>query len=412
MSLKPSQYRWLIALSGTLCVFACIGLGRLAIGMLLPSMSAALDLSYAQMGQLSSLNFVGYLLAVVFAGGLINRLGYRTTIFAALIIISLSIMAIGFARQYISVLIFYTLTGIGSGFANIAIMALIPNWFATNIRGRATGLAVIGNGLAMSLAGKVIPFLNNMYPADGWRFSWFLISGIIFGVSAFCLIVIRNSPDEGRKKPEETRTKRVKAEVSKTTFSPALKREMIKLALVYFLFGFTHVVYLTFIVTALVSEWGFAETIAGDFWAIVGIISLISGPFFGWISDKSNRQISMSLVFLIQAISYVLIALKLPGMGLFASIGLFGLVCWAIPGIMTAIVGDIVGPKHTARFFGYVTFAFSIGQIAGPAMAGYLAELTNSFSSGFYMTSVLAGLAVVISLFVKSSNPPFSRDNK
>ena len=55
----PFHYGWLIVIAGSLGIFACIGLARFALGMLLPAMGADLQLSYAQMGTISTANFIG-----------------------------------------------------------------------------------------------------------------------------------------------------------------------------------------------------------------------------------------------------------------------------------------------------------------------------------------------------------------
>jgi|GEM_PF-6412921 len=75
---SPSlHYGWHIVWAGTLCIFASLGLGRFALGMLLPAMGGSLRLSYSQMGLVSTMNFVGYLIAVFFCGTLTARFGHR-----------------------------------------------------------------------------------------------------------------------------------------------------------------------------------------------------------------------------------------------------------------------------------------------------------------------------------------------
>ena len=59
------HYGWVIVFAGMLCIFACLGFGRFALGMLLPSMAATLHLSYSQMGFISTANFLGYLASVL-----------------------------------------------------------------------------------------------------------------------------------------------------------------------------------------------------------------------------------------------------------------------------------------------------------------------------------------------------------
>ena len=141
---------------GTLCIFACLGLGRFALGMLLPSMAASLDLSYAEMGFISTGNFVGYLVAVLLSGFLVNKMGARKLIFMAMLLIGSTMILSGMSQGFLYLLVIYTLTGIGSGAANVPIMALITSWFDSSMRGRASGFVVIGSGVAIMLSGKLI----------------------------------------------------------------------------------------------------------------------------------------------------------------------------------------------------------------------------------------------------------------
>jgi len=173
------------------------------------------------------------------------------------------------------------------------------------------------------------------------------------------------------------------------------------LGAIYFLFGYTYVIYATFIVTTLVRERGFSESLAGNFWMWVGFLSLFSGPVFGTLSDRIGRKAGLMIVFSLQAVSYLLIATRLPGIFLYLSIGFFGLVAWSIPSIMAAAIGDYVGPKKSAAAIGFVTFIFGLGQISGPAIAGVLAERTGSFSGSFFMAAAFAGAAVVLSGFLR-----------
>jgi predicted MFS family arabinose efflux permease len=173
------------------------------------------------------------------------------------------------------------------------------------------------------------------------------------------------------------------------------------LGAIYFLFGYTYVIYATFIVTTLVKERGFPERVAGNFWMWVGFLSLFSGPVFGTLSDRLSRKAGLIIVFALQAVSYLLIATRLPGIFLYLSIGLYGLVAWSIPSIMAAAMGDYVGARKAAAAFGLVTFIFGLGQITGPAVAGVLAETTGSFTSSYYMAAAFAAAAILLAVFLR-----------
>jgi MFS family permease len=397
------HYGWYIVAAGTLCVFAGLGFGRFALGMLLPAMGKSLALTYSQMGLISTANFIGYLLAVLVCSYISSRIGSRLLIFLALLLVAASMLMVSMANSFISVAFFYTLTGMGSGASNVPMMALVASWFSTGQRGKAAGFIVIGSGFAILLSGKLIPFINQVTAADGWRINWLVLGIIVLIISIVCLLVIRDTPAELGLQPFSGRikTKQGDRHYFDNGNTAVTKKDIYHLGAIYFLFGYTYVIYATFIVTALVQERGFSETVAGNFWSWVGFLSLFSGPVFGTLSDRLGRKAGLIMVFVIQMFAYLLVALSLPGVFLYLSIGCYGIVAWSIPSIMAALVGDYVGPQRTARVFGFITFIFALGQIAGPAVAGFMAETYGTFSSSFLMASLFAGFAVVLSGFLK-----------
>ncbi len=141
---------------------------------------------------------------------------------------------------------------------------------------------------------------------------------------------------------------------------------------IYFLFGYTYVIYTTFIVTSLIKERGFPEGVAGGFWAWVGLLSIFSGPVFGALSDRVERRAGLVAVFSIQTAAHLLAASNLPGMFIHLSIFFFGISAWSIPSIMIAAVSWHVGAGQAYAALGFATFIFGIGQIIGPSVAGSL----------------------------------------
>lgn len=416
MTADPSQihkpgihYGWVIVATGTLCILACLGFGRFAIGMLLPSMASTLNLSYSEMGFISTANFLGYLVSVLVSGHWALRIGSRRLIFFALLLVGITMVLIGRANSFAYLLPLYLLTGIGSGAANVPVMALVSSWVASRRRGRAAGFIVIGSGFAIIISGKLIPFINRLAGPEGWRISW-LVLGIVVAVIAFIgLLLIRNRPEEKGLKPlgddddpgVHAGSTNSAASVSSPETSVYKRRTIYYLGAIYFLFGYTYVIYATFIVTALVKERGFSEAVAGTFWAWVGFLSLFSGPVFGTLSDRLGRKSGLIIVFSLQMLSYLLVATKLPGAFLYLSIAFYGIVAWSIPSIMAAAVGDYVGVQKAGQAFGLITFIFGFGQITGPAIAGVLAEKSGSFSSSFYMAAAFAAAAIALTAFLK-----------
>jgi MFS family permease len=403
--MKPAEprvhYAWIIVATGTLCVFAGLGMGRFALGMLLPSMASSLRFGYSQIGWVGTGNFIGYLAAVLVCGPLSARLGPRRLVFAALLLMAATMFLIARSDAFAPILVLYTLTGFGSGAVNVPVMGLVARWFASAIRGRAAGFVVIGSGFAIILSGWLIPLVNRRAGAEGWRTSWTLLAAIILAVALVAVALLRDRPEDlglsvvGRVAPPPAAPEPRPASPHFSSYrSPAVWL----LGVIYYLFGFTYVIYVTFFVTSLVKERGFSEAIAGSFWSVIGFLSLFSGPVFGTLSDRLGRKAGLAIVFSLQAVAYLLVALPLPEFALYASIACFGVVAWSIPSIMLAAVSDQVGPEHALSAFGFITFVFGVGQIAGPAVAGVLAERTGSFRSAFGLAAALAALAIALTL--------------
>ena len=401
--LTTVHYGWFIVAAGLLCNFGSIGIGRFALGMLLPAMATGLDLSYAQMGYISTFNFVGYLVSVLACGPLVKRFGFRNLIFFALILVGVTMGLVFFVKDFLTVLVLYTLTGVGTGMSNVPIMALVPAWFKSSLRGRAAGFIVVGSGFAILLSGWLIPFVNSLVLTDGWRVSWLVLGVIVFFIAFICRLVLRDSPEEvgltalGSEKNERERVRAVQEDGPE----PLGKAEILHVGALYYLFGFSYVIYATFLVTSLVQERGFSEVYAGQLWSLVGLLSLVSGPVFGAFSDRFGRKAGLMTVFGLQTVAYLLVALNLTETSLYLSIFCYGIVAWSIPSIMTALIGDRVGPDETARIFGIITFIFAIGQITGPAMAGHLAETSGSFSGSFLVAAACTAAGFIGAFFLR-----------
>lgn len=403
-SARP-HYGWVVVAAGTLTVFCCLGLGRFALGMLLPSMGQGLDLTYREMGLIGTGNFVGYLAAVLLVGPLAGRLGARVVIASGLALVGGSMLLIGRAGGFGEVLILYVLTGIGSGAANVPVMGLVSAWFARGSRGRAAGFVVIGSGFAIMLAGTLVPAVNAQAGLDGWRWGWWSLGAVVLAVGAVSAALLRDRPEQMGLAPYGGPTP-LPATPPALAPPPSGGRLLLHLGLLYMAFGFTYSIYATFIVTALVQDRGFPESSAGTLWAWIGFLSLFSGPLFGMLSDRLGRRAGMVAVFSLHTLAYGLAAAPLPPAFLQLSVALFGLSAWSIPSIMAAAAGDYLGPDRAATAFGRITFLFGIGQIAGPAIAGELAKATGGFGSSFALAALVTAAAAAGSKLLRSPADP------
>ncbi|MHC1745305.1 MAG: MFS transporter [Syntrophobacteraceae bacterium] len=392
---RKLHYGWIIVATGAVVLFSCLGLARFTYGMLLPAMQAGLSLSPDRMGFIGTGNFIGYLASVVLSPLLLRRFKPRPTITAGLLLIALCMFGISRAENLITICMLYGIVGLGSGFANIPMMALVSYWFHSEQRGRAAGLAIAGNGCAIIFSGFFIPFLNRIHGADGWRDSWLWLGLLTLAAAACAALALRNNPAELGLEPVG-RSAPVTEDLFRTRRRRGEGRILVCLGLLYMIFGVTFMVYGTFIVSTMVREYGLDEQTAGLYWSWVGFFSLFSGVSFGALSDVIGRKLGLALVFAVQTAAYLLVGLKLGTVALLASIVLYGLAVFAIPAIMAAAMGDYLGLSRAASAFATVTIFFAVGQAVGPSAAGLIARAMGSFTPAYVAAGALTGIAAIL----------------
>lgn len=395
------HYAWVIVFTGIMVLFSGLGLGRFSLGMLLPSMGETLRLDYTQMGLIGTANVAGIMIGVTFVGKAVKRFGARRTISFALVLVAVTMMSISRVSGFIETVVLYTATGIGIGASMIPTMALPSQWFAGRSKGRATGIITSGCGFAMVFTGMFLPWANSSMGPEGWRTCWQVMGVIALIVAGTSAYFLRNHPDEKGLFPLGTTREASSQSLNEPRSVENEKQTLLHLSSIFFLFGAAFAVCVTFLVADMVYERGIGEGIAGNFWAMVGTLSIFSGSIFGSLSDKFGRKLGMAVAFGGYFISYALMATDLPNFYLYLSIGIFGLSMWSIQTIMSATVGDYVGPENAVSVFGFITIFYTAGQMVGPVIAGYIADATDSFSMGYVLCAIMSGIAVIATLALK-----------
>ena len=157
------------------------------------------------------------------------------------------------------------------------------------------------------------------------------------------------------------------------------------------------IMFMTFFVAAVSEQWQADTKLSGTFWALLGVSSLFSGPFFGVVSDRLGRYKTLAILFVLPGSAHAFLALGLPMQWLLLSALLFGFSTWAVPSIMTTLSNELFGSMHTARILSLVTLFFGVGQMLGPLLAGITRDLTGSYTLAFSCSTLLLLSAVGIS---------------
>jgi MFS family permease len=409
---KPKlHYGWIVILMGLLVLIGAHGFGRMSYTLILPAMKDGLHLTYTQLGLIGTGNFVGYLIMALIGGSLAARFGSRLTITLGLTFMGGTMFLTGLAQDVETAFALRLMTGLGHGAAYIPAMALGSAWFATARRGFATGIVTAGTGIGTVIASLVIPIILKSQGVEGWRYTWYLLGGAMIFIAVLVGLFVRSRPqDMGLRqvgaKADPPEVPQASASSKILNWGEVYKVKAVwYLGLVYFMYGFSYIIYMTFFAAYLIKELGMTPAKAGWLWALVGGLSIFCGIIWGSISDFLGRARGAALAYLVLSISYLLFALVKGPSGYYLSVIFFGLSAWSLPTIMAAAAGDIVGPKLAPAGLGFVTLFFGIGQALGPMIGGYLSDLTHSFAVPFLLAGAISILGGLMAMGIKSRKP-------
>ncbi len=403
------HYGWIVIAMGMLTTIGAHGFGRMAYTLILPSMKDGLQFSYTELGLLGTGNFIGYLSLAIIGGFLASRYGSRIIISLGLVLMGLTMILTGVAQNFSFAFMMRLLTGFGNGAANVPAMVLASAWFALRRRGFATGIVSAGIGGGTLIAGLVVPPLLKAYGSEGWRFSWYYLGGGVLLISCLVYAFVRSQPEEKglspigydvAKDPAKSSSEGGKAKSIQWGLVYRVK-EMWYLGLVYFMYGFSYIIYMTFFAAYLTKEMGLSQAEAGGIWAMVGGLSIFCGVIWGGISDLLGRKYGSALAYATLATAYAIFALVRNPIGFYLSAAIFGITAWSIPTIMAAAAGDYAGSRLAPAGLGFITLFFGIGQAIGPAVGGYLADITRSFLIPFLLASGVAFAGMFFSFYLK-----------
>ena len=142
------------------------------------------------------------------------------------------------------------------------------------------------------------------------------------------------------------------------------------------------------------TDLGISDLSAANILAVIGGISIIGRIGTGILGDKLGIRKAYVVGFIVMATSFFwlvtvedkwLFYLYTVIFGIFSNTGVLG----------PSLVTEYFGLKAHGIIFGIMDFVFSIGSAVGPLFAGYIFDITSSYTTAFLICGTL-GIAGVI----------------
>ncbi len=383
--MKPTSFTDFLP-SGLLGLGTAVALGfsRFDYALILPSMKRDLALNFTEAGWLNTSNAIGYLLGAIVAKPLIGHFGVRMIFRFGLILTSSAVLTTGLFHAYIPLLLLRVLAGVFGALSFICGGVLAAGLFPGNAGRTAVSISIYmaGGGLGILLSGLTIPMALSRCDDNCWPWIW-----IGLGVASFLFTVF--SWSSAHRSQLQGAVHQGKSSWKIGSFVPLLTG--------YFLFGAGYIIYMTYII-AWVRESGRSVEEVSFFWALLGVAVIVSPPIWKRVLSGWRGGRPMGVAIGITALGSLIPLFSTSFFSMIVSAIFFGLAFLNVPATMTTFLQRSLPQSHWGSSIAFFTLIFSLGQIIGPVVGGWIADREGILSAGlmFSFISLFAGASVAV----------------
>ncbi len=350
-------------------------------------------------------------LAAAFGGILVDRKGPRLVAIIGGLLFGIGTIIGGVGVQMENILILYLgyglLGGLGNGFGYVTPIATLIRWFPDK-RGLVTGLAVMGFGAGAFFMGRIAPANIAAWGVSTTFYLW----GAIFIVLIVGAAMLFENPPRCKLPVKSNSQANATSDDDPFTFEEAIHTtqwwlEWIMLFLnvavgIGFISQLSPIgreLFRPLVNSGLSSEQMIIaiDAAGGLVVAIASIFNGLGRLFWAWLSDGFGRKAVFSIMFLSQAILYMIVP-HIDNFYLFIVVACYLLSCYGGGfATMPALAADSFGSENIGRIYGTMLTAWAAAGIAGPLIFAYVKEVTGGFVWALYIAAALLVVGFILS---------------
>ena len=369
-----------------------------SFGVFLKPMITDLGWTRAMTAGVVSVYMVVHGVSSVITGSLSDKYGPRLIVGFCTLIVAIGYIMISCVKipQHLYVY-FGLMVGTGMGAAYVPPVAAVTRWF-TSKSGLAIGIVASGVGFGQMIYPPLVRYLISSYD---WRTA-FVIMGVIIGAIGLPAALLL-------KHPQESSAARItkKEQIAMPEFQDGMiARQAVKtLPFLMLLYIFMSLLFgISTIMSHLVAhleDLGFDPMKAAFIITLIGGGGIIGRIMIGGIADRVGNKIMLSLCLIIQMLLFfvLIFAEKLQTFYLVGAC--YGLSYGgSIPNIII-LNSKFFGIGSAGKIFGILFFGAMLGGAAGAPIAGYVYDITNTYSVAFFIGGILILTASILSIIIK-----------
>lgn len=331
-------------------------------------------------------------------GWLLDRLGPRAILRTGLVIFGLGLMLVSTIDSLPKFYAAYIVVAFGVALAGfLTVNLVIVNWFDRH-RGRAMALAGTGG----SIGGILIPLVVVALEVLGWRTTAFISGLIVLAVGLPVAQLFRSAPEPYGYLPDGGRTTVPHPAGERPATSDATTAQAgltVGAALAtpgFWLICVGHAASLVTVsalnvhlIPFLVSQADLSLEAAGSVAAIVTASAFAGQLLGGALSDRLDKRVIATACVVGHGLAVLLLLGATAPLAVACAV-LHG-VSWGLRGpLMMALRADYFGRRSFPTIEGYANLITTFGAIAGPVLAGFIADRVGDYRPAFVVLAVVA----------------------
>jgi MFS family permease len=403
---RKTQGRWVrpsTIVLGLLCLMYLITyLDRVNVSSAADGFGTEFKLSRTQIGLVFSAFAYPYLIFQIIGGWVSDRIGARRTLILCGVVWATATALTGAASGLVSLLIARVLLGLGEGATFPAATSAMSRWVANEKRGFAQGITHAAARIGNAIAPTAIVAVMAVY---GWRASFYACAAISFlWVGLWALTFTEDPAEHPRVTQAELATlPEPKAKRGAVPWGRLLRR-MAPVTIVYFCYGWTLWLYLSWIPQYFLHSHQLDLKKSALFASSVFFAGVVGDTLGGIATDRLYRwtgslQIARSgMVAVCMSLSLFSLLPLLFSHDLYVCLtclcaGFF--FAEMTIGPMWAIPMDIA-PDFSGTASGIMNTGSALAAIISPVIAGMLIDRFDSWELPFAGSTLLMGLGLVL----------------